>query len=174
MQVKANQEQLLNDCIATTTTKPKSAVEGKNEKSHGRIEKRDARVYDNLRYIQDLEWKKLIACVGVVERSREVFNSTSKQWEKSDETAYYICTTLLTAQELVTISRKHWGIENRNHYVRDVSLQEDNNASKKKPGALARMRSFALNILRMNNKQNIRQTLYRNSVCMDWLMELKI
>ena len=175
MQVKANQEKLMNNCITTAAlTKPQRISEGKVEKSHGRIEKRDARIYNNLRYIADLEWKELIACVGVVERSRELFNPASDQWEKSNESAYYICSAKMTAQELNTISRKHWGIENRNHYVRDVSLREDRNTSKKKPGILARMRSFALNILRKNNKEHIRQTLYENSVSTDVLMNLKL
>lgn len=175
MQVKANQQKLLGDCIATSaTTKPKDTYEEKAEKSHGRIEKRDGRIYENLRCIADPQWKELIACVGVMERSREVFNPLIRQWEKSEEVAYYICSKKITAQELVTISRKHWRIENCNHCVRDVSLLEDRNKSKKKPGILARMRSFTLNILRRNNKKHIRQTLYENSVSMESLMQLKI
>lgn len=175
VQVKANQEKLLNDCVSTAaSTKPKSTFEGEAEKSHGRIEKRDGRIYDNLRCIEDKEWKDLIACVGVMERSREVFNPTIRQWEKSEETAYYICSKKITAQELVTISRKHWSIENRNHCVRDVSLLEDRNTSKNKPGILARMRSFALNILRRNNKEHIRQTLYENSVNIELLIKMRI
>src|SRR4030065_138323 len=171
VQVKANQEKLLNNCITTVAlTKPQSILEGAVEKSHGRIEKRDARIYENLRYSAETQWKELIACVGVVERSRELFNLTSDQWEKSNETAYYICSAKITAQELNTISRKHWSIENCNHYVRDVSLHEDKNTSKKKPGILARMRSFALNILRRKNKKNIRQTLYENNLNIDILM----
>lgn len=177
MQVKANQEKLMNDCASTVTlTKPQSILEGKVEKSHGRIEKRDARIYDNLRYISDPEWKELIGCVGVVERRREVFTpiTSGGKWEKSEEVAYYVCTKKITAQELITLSRKHWSIENRNHYVRDVSLREDSNTSKKKPGILARMRSFVLNILRRNNKECIRQTLYKNSVSIEHLMKLSI
>lgn len=166
---------MLSNCVSTVaSTKPTSIREGTLEKSHGRIEKRDARVYDNLRCIEDPEWKDLIACVGVMERSRQIFNPDSKQWEKSEEAAYYICTHKITALELVTLTRNHWRIENRNHCVRDVSLGEDRNKSKNNPGMLARMRSFTLNILRNNNKQHIRQTLYENSINIERLMNMKI
>ena len=130
VQVKANQEKLLDNCKSTSSlTKPKSSFCGEEEKSHGRIEKRDGKIYENLHYIEDNEWKELIACVGVMERSREIFDNKTKQWEKQEEVAYYICTKKITAEELVTLTRKHWGIENRNHYVRDVSLLEDRNFS---------------------------------------------
>lgn len=175
VQVKANQEKLLNNCKSISSlTKPKSSFCGEEEKSHGRIEKRDGKIYENIHYIEDNEWKELIACVGVMERSREIFDNKTKQWEKQEEVAYYICTKKITAEELVTLSRKHWSIENRNHYVRDVSLLEDMNTSKNNPGILARMRSFALNILRNNNKQHIRQTLYENSISIEYLMNFKI
>src|ERR1035437_5948884 len=48
----------------------------------------------------------------------------------------------------------HWGIENRNHYVRDVSCEEDKCRIRNNPGIMARARSFALNILRKNGVTN--------------------
>src|SRR5690348_1838409 len=38
-----------------------------------------------------------------------------------------------------------WGIENRDHYVRDVTLGEDASRIRHKPGGMARIRSAALN-----------------------------
>ena len=46
-------------------------------------------------------------------------------------------------------------------YVRDVSMAEDASRVRKKPGILARIRSFATNILRANGARNIRDTRYR-------------
>jgi len=56
----------------------------------------------------------------------------------------------------------HWSIENCNHYVRDVPLEEDKSRIRKNSGIMARIRSFALNILRFKNKKNIQQALYEN------------
>jgi hypothetical protein len=126
------------------------------EKSHGRIEQRSAKVYDTTKWIEDEEWKKLIGSIGVVERHREVYDSEIKQRKKSDETAYYFYTSSITAEQLLKLSRKHWKIENTNHYVRDVSLLEDKSKIGKNPGIMAQIKSFALNILRRNGIRHVR------------------
>lgn len=54
------------------------------------------------------------------------------------------------AARLLDLSRQHWGIENRLHYVRDVTWREDQartNAGHA-PQALAALRNTALTILR--------------------------
>jgi len=147
---------------------------GPIEKSHGRIEQRNARVYDTTKWIEDEQWKKLIGSIGIVERHREVYNSETAQWKISDETACYLYTSSITAEELLNLSRKHWKIENTNHYVRDVSFLEDKSKSRKNPGIMARIKSFSLNILRRNGIKHVRQSLYKHSVNIHSLMELKI
>jgi hypothetical protein len=52
----------------------------------------------------------------------------------------------------------------RSHYVRDVSLFEDDSRIRTKPGHFARLRSFALNILRANGTTNISRELYLNAL----------
>jgi predicted transposase YbfD/YdcC len=144
------------------------------EKGHGRIETRHGRVYRNLRLLRGSEWEGLVACVGVVERIREVYNTSVRQWETATEVAYYVCSKRLSAEQLVTISRKHWLIENRCNHVRDTSLHEDANSSRKRPGAMARMRSNVLNILRVRGKKKISLALYENSLSLIKLMRLVI
>ncbi len=61
-------------------------------------------------------------------------------------------------------STGHWGIENRNHYVRDVTLGEDKSRIRVNPGVMARLRSFTLNILRANGAENIAKTLWLNTI----------
>jgi hypothetical protein len=63
-----------------------------------------------------------------------------------------------------------WGIENRDHYVRDVTLGEDDSRIRQRPGAMARTRSAALNILRA--KENVSQALYVNALNFDQLLAL--
>ena len=65
-----------------------------------------------------------------------------------------------------------WGIENQDHYVRDVTLGEDGSRIRQKPGAMARIRSAALNILRANGIQNVSQALYINALNFDRLLAL--
>ena len=63
--------------------------------------------------------------VKVFERYRQLFDTKSKSWKSSDETAFYVSTVVLSAQEFCQAIRNHWGIENRNHHVRDVTMGED-------------------------------------------------
>jgi len=68
--------------------------------------------------------------------------------------------------------RAHWGVENRAHYVRDVTLGEDASRIRRKPGVMARIRSLALNVLRANGVQNISLALYANAVSFNQLLAL--
>lgn len=107
------------------------------------------------------EWPG-IACVIRIERSTDIFSATDKTWKNRSETAWHICTRMLTAEQANACVRKHWSIENCFHYVRDVSMGEDTSRIRTQPSGFARLRSWALNILRMNGFHKIhaaRQTL---------------
>jgi len=99
-----------------------------------------------------------------VERKRDICDTKKKRWKSTDETAYYISTISLSAEEFCKAVRNHWGIENRNHHVRDVSMNEDKSRIRNNPGIFARLRSFALNILRVNKVKNIADELFYNCV----------
>jgi len=60
----------------------------------------------------------------------------------------------------------------RDHYVRDVTLGEDDSRIRQQPGGMARIRSAALNILRANGVQNVSQALYINALNLDRLLAL--
>ena len=93
-----------------------------------------------------------------------ISDTKKKLWKNNDETAYYISTILLSAEEFCKAVRNHWGIENRNHYVRDVSMNEDKSRIRINPDIFARLKSFALNILRANKVTNIANELYSNCI----------
>lgn len=99
-----------------------------------------------------------------MERHREIFRAKKKKWENTDETVYYISTIPLIAEELCESVRNHWGIENKNHHVRDVTMNEDKSRIRNNPGIFARLKSFALNILRVNKVKNIADELYYNCI----------
>lgn len=76
--------------------------------------------------------------------------------KKTIETVYAI--TSLTAEragpeQLLALSRAHWGIENRLHYVRDVTCREDQGRAHAgaTPQVLAAFRNTALTLIRRLN-----------------------
>ena len=174
MQVKENQKELLADCKLTIQCEKADDVYQTEEKGHGRIEKRETRIYKNTSLICDLTWKSLIAVIIVVYRIRMVYDTKQREWKPSRETSYYVCNNKnYTAEEFNGIIRNHWSIENCNHYVKDVSMSEDSSKIKKNAGIMATVRSFALNILRADCTENIKQTLFRNSINIDRLFSYK-
>jgi hypothetical protein len=66
--------------------------------------------------------------------------------------------------------RAHWGIENRAHHVRDRILGEDASRIRCQPGIFARIRSFALNILRAHGVANVSEAIYTNALSFDRLL----
>lgn len=91
-------------------------------------------------------------------------DTKSGLWHATDEVSYSVGQIALTAQEYANAIRNHWGIENRNHYVRDVTFHEDASRIRKKPGHFARLRRVALNILRANRVTNVAAELYINAL----------
>jgi len=69
--------------------------------------------------------------------------------------------TLAGALELLTWWRDHWGIENRSHYVRDVTLEEDacQIATGDAPQNLAALRNALLALLRLHGCENMAAAL---------------
>ena len=138
---------------------------------HGRQEHRHVEVFDTAGQL-DAPWQTLISCVARVSRLTYIKNTRSGLWATREEVGYYPCQTRHGAKVLGSAIRAHWGIENRAHYVRDVTLGEDASRIRTRPGVMARIRSVALNILRANGVRNVSLTLYTNAVSFDQLLAL--
>ena len=65
------------------------------------------------------------------------------------------------AEQLLTWWRGHWGIENRLHWVRDVTLDEDRCRIRKEhaPQNFAALRNALISFLRLRNYSNIAAAL---------------
>jgi predicted transposase YbfD/YdcC len=107
-------------------------------------------------YVQELGW------VGAQQVLRLESVVTSKG--KTTRMVRYFVTSLgsqLPLRELLRLVREHWHIENRLHYVRDVTLGED--ASQVRSGAapevLAALRNAMLGLLRQCGWSNIAEAL---------------
>lgn len=163
VQIKGNQPSLHKDCQTTASNLvPHEIHEEEIIQKRGRREKRTTEIYRNFT-TTDAQWN-LIEEMIVVKRHREVFHTKEKKWKPSHETSYYVSTCSLTAQTYSQAIRNHWRIENCHHYVRDHAFHEDQSRIRKNPSKIARFRSWALNILRVNKEQNITQALYENSL----------
>ena len=98
-------------------------------------------------------------------------NSKTGLWDSTAEIAYYVCSAEgPSAERFGHAIRNHWGIENQDHYVRDVSLAEDDSRIRINPGIMARTRSMALNVPRANSVQNIALALWENALCLDRIL----
>jgi predicted transposase YbfD/YdcC len=164
VQVKANQKTLFRDCQTIAQTRPPDEVyQEPLTKTRNRIESRTVELFINPTLTEADKWG-LVKAVVKVDRKRRVFETKTKSWKNSDETSFYIATTVLRAQVFGQAIRNHWGIENSNHYVRDVTMGEDKSRIRINPHIFAKLRSFALNILRRNNVQNVSMELFNNGL----------
>ena len=145
-------------------SKPQSYCQSSG-KARNRIEKRSTSVYHNqVQFICDEQWSSYIESVICVERQTSVFNTKEKAYKDRSEVAVYIANYKVDATQSNSLIRKHWHIENKDHHVRDTTLREDESRIRVNPENMSTIRSFALNILRKNNIENIKGELYENSL----------
>jgi predicted transposase YbfD/YdcC len=153
--VKANQPGLRAEVEACFTAAPSGTVETHTEhdKGHGRIEQRTTSV------VREVDWLsgerrfpgelRLPDAASIVRVEARI-----QRGEKMhSETRYYISSASLTAEAAGRAVRGHWGIENRLHWVLDVTFNDDQSRLRKGFGAknMAVVRHFALNLVRTAN-----------------------
>jgi len=155
--VKENQHNLLDDVMTTFHGPFSSMLRKTSDKTfdigHGRIEERHLIASDELPHYMD--WPGLNQ-VFMVRRSTIIKNTG----ECSTEICYGI--TSLTAQEadaskLNSLVRNHWHIENKSHWVRDVTFDEDRSQvrSVNIPQVMAALRNTAIGLMRWAGETNI-------------------
>jgi predicted transposase YbfD/YdcC len=133
-------------------------------KGHGRLEQRVVTCTDDLD--DYLTWP------GVQQVLRRECERTTLRTGVVSSTVTYALTSLptrlLSVEGLAQLWRGHWTIENRVHYVRDVTFGEDAHqmSSGSAPQALAALRNALINRLRAAGWTNIAAALrhYANSI----------
>lgn len=92
----------------------------------------------------------------------------------SQETRYYLASFTDTVQNFAERIRGYWGVENKVHYVRDVTQGEDASRIRTTPlvqiWALAR--NFALNLYRDTGFHNMAQAQRRAGFSLNTLQDL--
>ena len=127
-------------------------------KGHGRRERRTLKATTALNAY--LDWPG-VAQVGQIESVVE------QDGKASHETRYFITSVprdLGGASQLLVWGRGHWSIENRSHYVRDVTSGRMRAESARDPARKSwRRANAAIGFLRSTGATNIAETVRRNA-----------
>lgn len=142
---------------------------------HGRQEERRLWVLHDPEVNAYLDWPHL-AQVGRLERRR----ITVRQGRAvtSEVQVTYLITSAppdrAAAARLLRANRGHWGIENRTHYVRDVTFDEDRSQVRTgaAPQVMATMRNAAISLLRLAGWTNIARATQKISSRLDHILTL--
>lgn len=148
--VKDNQKKLHEEIQQTFALQQCERAETV-EKDHGRIETRICSVVKNLKGIGNPEnWTELKSLIRI-ESKREINGIVS------EELRYYISSLEGSAQKMNECVREHWCVENKLHWVLDVSFREDGNRARTDNSAenLAIVRRVALNLLKIETTLKI-------------------
>lgn len=157
LSVKANQPSLLEDIkqaftdqwwMSDTLTQYRSV-----DVYAGRIEERTLKASTAMQGYSD--WPGL---KRVLKMERKI---TSKRTGEIREEEAYAITSLeegrASEEQLLRIWREHWHIENKLHYVRDVTYREDKSQVRTGsiPQVMAALRNAAITLMRMKGATNI-------------------
>jgi predicted transposase YbfD/YdcC len=151
--VKANQPTLRAEVATAFAAAPVVDTHVDLDKGHGRIEERRMSV------LREVDWLdsdrrfpgelRLPATACLLRAETRVETAARIR----SETRYFVSSRALTAAEAAATVRAHWAIENRLHWVLDVTFGDDQSRLRKGHGArnMATVRHFALNLVRAAN-----------------------
>jgi predicted transposase YbfD/YdcC len=164
VQVKANQPNLLQGLEKIAATSAPVAVHDSTDRARNRREDRHVHVYDTAAALKGTDWDPLAVAMVCVHRQTLMRSAATGLWAQREEISFYISSVMLPADTFAQAIRGHWGVENKNHWVRDVTMTEDASRIRIHPGIMARLRSQALNIARANGVTNIAAALWQNAI----------
>ena len=156
VQLKDNQPTLLRQAETLCTSRHPASSDTSVTKGRNRHETRTAEVFSATRVLAATEWKSLVKRIIRVTRNVLHRNARTGLWSSTSE----IANPAASARQAATAIRGHWHIENKLHYTRDVTFQEDQSRIRHNPGVFARLRSFAYNILQRNRTSTFTQQRY--------------
>jgi predicted transposase YbfD/YdcC len=117
------------------------------EKGHGRVETRECWTTSDAEYLKYVgtlaDWQGLHS-IAVVQSVREIGKETTMTRR------YFISSLESDAELMLHAVRSHWGIENKVHWILDITFREDDSRIRRGNGAenYAVLRHIALNLLK--------------------------
>lgn len=158
--IKANCRPLFKAVTQQFTRSGKRSSAKQIEPStHDRSEARRATVIRNTSLAELHRFPGIVAVGRITSRRR-----LRGQHADAPLVRYYVLSKYMSPKRLLQVTRSHWGIENRLHWVLDVHFSEDRNPARKDnaPENLALVRKLALNILQaIPDKTSIRRKIKR-------------
>jgi Transposase len=151
--VKANQPALHNQLKALPWADVPVA-HATADRAHGRVERRSVKI---VTVATGILFPHARQAIQITRKTRRL---DSRKWRTE---VVYAVTSLAfeqaAAAEIAAWIRGHWAIENRLHWVRDVTYDEDRSQIRTATGprAMASLRNLALSVLRIAGVTNIAQ-----------------
>jgi len=155
--VKANHKTLLNEIEAyfhkMKRDEPqliRDVTMEEHDHGHGRIEVRRYTQLPITQWISEAShWKGAITIVEV-ERERHIKDKLQT------ETQYYISSLQPDVAAVADAIRSHWEVENKVHWVLDVTYREDDSRIRREHAAenMASLRRFVMNLARIHPRKN--------------------
>ena len=170
--VKANQPQLFEALRLLFEAPPPAKRAGESvlhlpeqhaqtqEKAHGRVERRSIRVSSELNEYADWPGLEQVFEIRRRWRSKGVWKESIRYGVTS------LPATIAIPERVLALKRGHWGIENRLHYVKDVTMGEDQSTIHKDngPKIMAALRNTTISLLRRAGFSTIAARLRYHSV----------
>src|SRR5271154_5006153 len=165
VQLKDNQPTLCRNVEAVCkNAKPRSGVQTVDRKKRNRHETRTVAVFDARPAVAGTEWQPYVAAIVAVERRVLTFQPATGLWKPSRETAFYLSNRSVRAGQAAEAIRKHWGIENKLHYTRDVTLAHPPQPGHLRQNPQLRLQYSAVQSIRHHRPGSLRRRAWRPQI----------
>ncbi len=154
IQVKGNQDKLLTLIKQEALAQKPTDSHESWHKNRGRLEHRRVQLYK-----APPHWQQTyvgIACFLVLRRWG------LRKGKTYDKTHYYILSrNMQEAAQAGELIRSYWSVENRLHYVKDVTMGEDKNQIAHKQAAknVSLLKNIALNLMRLKGYKCVKTAI---------------
>ena len=174
-QVKNNQPLLRRRLERGAACRKPNGRATNQTKGRNRWEVRELTAFPVKAWFRHTPWETLIKTVIRLERTVHKRNPATGLLAKTDETVFWISSLDGVAPEIWSEwIRGHWQIENASHYVRDNAFAEDASRIRTNPDIVARLRSFAYNLIRASGEANVQNARYRATLDVSLAINLVI
>ena len=168
--LEADMQQLFDQAIATDFADVKHGVVTSTETGHGRLDERTCHVMEvPTDHPRRADWPDLRSLAVIVSR-REI--AGEEHWESRLD----ISSLPPKAKPLANAIRKHWSIENSQHWVLDIAFDEDARRQPDRHGGanLATIRRLTLSLLRQDTslKRGIKAKRFACALDPNYLLQI--